>query len=560
MKRRRGTLLLLICLFYLMGVMPVQAASTLKAPAWKTIKSVEAGKIKAEWKKAAGASEYEIQFSVQKNFKTRKTITTTKTSCTASGLTAGTKYYVRIRSYKKSGQGKKYSGWSSLKTVITLPKPPALSSVTSKKAGAVTVTFKKVSGITQYQIQTARNKSFTLGKKTVNTTKSSTTISGLAPEVYYYARVRSVKKMGNKIVYSAWSKVGSVVSMEKKDTYQKKPSVPSGFSVKQDKNGITASWSSVKDAVRYEVKSAADSGFKKNVETAVVYGYEKPSITYTRDMKAGESIYYKVRVYAEDAYGDRNWSNWSSVKRITVKTAYSYKLYLLNLYPIYGLNHAIVYIKTNNPDAMSIILERENIAVYTSNDFKDIDYTGDTVAGSDGYLRPVKGGYVITFGSGQETAQNMKLGISEKLGEDHAISSGVSLNIKTKDWNKGYDDWIDSLISKHTNSSMTFWEKMTAVENYLFNNFKYPSIEDDHYLSLVAETGSIWDTKILDSATSPSALYEVAKKLGCTDAKSLGGYSHATLAVTWKGETRNFTACPFPKKFDPSKVTKIKLP
>lgn len=78
------------------------------------------GAIKVSWKKSASKSAkgYVIQYSANKSFKNAKTVTVkgrSKTSKTISGLTSGTKYYVRIKSYAVKSGKKIYSAYSAKK-------------------------------------------------------------------------------------------------------------------------------------------------------------------------------------------------------------------------------------------------------------------------------------------------------------------------------------------------------------------------------------------------------------------------------------------------------------
>ncbi len=77
--------------------------------------SLSSGKLTAKWSKNSVASGYQIQYSVNKNMKGKKTVTVGKKykSTTISGLSADT-YYIRIRAYKTSGGKKYYSAWSSV--------------------------------------------------------------------------------------------------------------------------------------------------------------------------------------------------------------------------------------------------------------------------------------------------------------------------------------------------------------------------------------------------------------------------------------------------------------
>ncbi|WP_081668027.1 fibronectin type III domain-containing protein [Butyrivibrio sp. WCD2001] len=87
--------------------------------------SLRAGKksITISWKKltAKDIKGYEIQYSTDKSFKKDvKTVNigkTKRTSKTIKKLTSKKKYYVSIRTYKKSGGEKIYSKWSKSKSV-----------------------------------------------------------------------------------------------------------------------------------------------------------------------------------------------------------------------------------------------------------------------------------------------------------------------------------------------------------------------------------------------------------------------------------------------------------
>lgn len=94
---------------------------TLKKTTLSSASSPAAGQIKAGWSKDSQADGYQVQCSTNKTFsgsvKSVKVEGGTKQSALAEGLTAGKKYYVRIRSYKKVGSSNWYSDWSGAKTV-----------------------------------------------------------------------------------------------------------------------------------------------------------------------------------------------------------------------------------------------------------------------------------------------------------------------------------------------------------------------------------------------------------------------------------------------------------
>lgn len=61
-------------------------------------------RIVVNFKKAAGATGYEISYAANKKFKSAKKKTSKKTTYTLKKLKKGKTYYVRVRSYKKVGK------------------------------------------------------------------------------------------------------------------------------------------------------------------------------------------------------------------------------------------------------------------------------------------------------------------------------------------------------------------------------------------------------------------------------------------------------------------------
>ncbi len=89
----------------------------LTRPTLSSAKNTTGKKIRAQWKKNAKASGYELRY-VLGNTKKTKTVTkngTTKLSLT--GLKKGKTYKLSIRSYKTVGKTKYYSAWSVVKSV-----------------------------------------------------------------------------------------------------------------------------------------------------------------------------------------------------------------------------------------------------------------------------------------------------------------------------------------------------------------------------------------------------------------------------------------------------------
>lgn len=95
---------------------------------------------------------------------------------------------------------------------VAKPKSAKFKKVKAAKK-AVSIEWKKVSGVKGYQIQVATDKKFKKNKKTTTVNKQKTTkvtIKKLKAKKKYYVRIRTYKTVNGKIVYSSWSKVKTV--------------------------------------------------------------------------------------------------------------------------------------------------------------------------------------------------------------------------------------------------------------------------------------------------------------------------------------------------------------
>jgi mannan endo-1,4-beta-mannosidase len=89
------------------------------------VTSPKRSQIKVTWKKDSQATGYQIVYSTSSSFKSAKSVTVTKNSTTSkviSKLTAGKKYYVKVRSYKTIDGKKVYGAYSTVKTVTVKKK------------------------------------------------------------------------------------------------------------------------------------------------------------------------------------------------------------------------------------------------------------------------------------------------------------------------------------------------------------------------------------------------------------------------------------------------------
>ena len=128
-------------------------------------------------------------------------------------------YKLYYRNDKNSGIGTvqvrgigKYSRINKTLTFKILP-PKTLLTGLKKANRSFTASWKKNIQATGYQIQYAADSRFIKERKTVTVGKQSAIrykISGLKNKKTYYARIRSYKRVGKKVLYSSWSTVKKI--------------------------------------------------------------------------------------------------------------------------------------------------------------------------------------------------------------------------------------------------------------------------------------------------------------------------------------------------------------
>lgn len=169
----------------------------------------DAKSIKFTWSKVIGAESYEVQYST--NGKKWTKVKATKNSATIKKLKAGTTYKVKVKAIAGSNNG----AFSSVLTTSTEPVKVNVTKVTSTKSKQITVNWKKISGVTGYEVQYSTAKNFKKNTKTVTIKKQSTvktTLKKLTKGKKYYIRVRAYKTVGKAKIVGAWSSVKNIKS------------------------------------------------------------------------------------------------------------------------------------------------------------------------------------------------------------------------------------------------------------------------------------------------------------------------------------------------------------
>lgn len=180
---------------------------TLSKPSGLKAKALSTSSIKYSWNAVKGAESYVLYYRAGSG--KWSSVKTTKTSVTVKKLKAGTTYKFKVVAVAGTNKSKESSTVSS----TTNPSAVTIKRAVSKVKKQVVVEWKKLSGVTGYEVQYSTSKKFKSGNKTVKIKKGSTVktiIKKLKSKKTYYVRVRAYKTVNKVNVYGSYSKVKSV--------------------------------------------------------------------------------------------------------------------------------------------------------------------------------------------------------------------------------------------------------------------------------------------------------------------------------------------------------------
>ena len=168
------------------------------------------GGVTLKWNKVPGASGYQVYRSTSPGGSYSRLGTTKKLQYINTSLVKGTKYYYKVRAYKKK-HGKKY-GWftGAVEGMTGVGVPGGFCSVLASN-GTVTNTWNAVPGASGYQLQRASTTSggyVVVGETTATSMNDSLTASGT-----YNYRVRAFSVMNGTKVYGDFSAGGRTAAV-----------------------------------------------------------------------------------------------------------------------------------------------------------------------------------------------------------------------------------------------------------------------------------------------------------------------------------------------------------
>ena len=178
------------------------------------ISSKNGSSLVIKWDRISEADYYEVYRATSKNgtYTKIKTINNAKTtSYTNTRLNCGTTYYYIVKSYKKINSQKVCIGESEVSSAKVIPITTSIKTAKTQK-NKVTLKWKKVSGVSGYEVYRATSKSGKYKKVKTITNSSKTTYvnENLKTGKKYYYKIRTYKKVNGKKVYGEYSTIKTV--------------------------------------------------------------------------------------------------------------------------------------------------------------------------------------------------------------------------------------------------------------------------------------------------------------------------------------------------------------
>lgn len=284
--------------------LPVSVVSTTNPSALGLSVSPSSGvTMRLSWNAVSGASAYEIYRCNTETGTYTLLKTTTGTSTSDTGLTAGSRYYYVVAAYRASGNRRNYLSVSNATAAVALASPTVTSAVPTDTG--IKVKWSQATGAERYNIYRAdsANGTYTYLASITSGTRQylDTTVKG--GKTYYY-KVRAYKKFDDIVYYGAWSAAFKATIL------------PDIKVTAEPKSGVTMSisWTSSKGATSYDIYRATSAGGP--------YKYVKSTTgTSTSDtnLTAGRRYYYMVRA-CKGSGDSASYSKFSSTAAVTIGT------------------------------------------------------------------------------------------------------------------------------------------------------------------------------------------------------------------------------------------------
>jgi hypothetical protein len=135
------------------------------------------------------------------------------------------------------------------------------------------------------------------------------------------------------------------------------------------------------------------------------------------------------------------------------------------------------------------------------------------------------------------------------------------------DYKKEMDEWVDKVLAEITDDSMNVHQKMTALSDYIQQNFQYTpwyvaensDSSENPLVSVSNKIGPFFKCYVLESNKGPALLKYIGKKIGY-DVNDDDVFWHGYVTGVFGGETYHYLATPYMESWAavvPSRIDEI---
>lgn len=258
----------------------------------------------ANWETDPDTESYELNLSTSPSFSSfvspyNTNFRTTSNKEVIPNLSAGTRYYYRLRGHNQHG----HSDYSSTITVLTLPTEPQVS-ISEETASSFKASWPSIQSATAYEVDLSKNQDFSTFIEPYEDFEILTNeivFLNLEKEAQYYVRVRA-KNEGCGTGNNSAAKSGTTKGV---------PNPPSGLAKSAcTLDGFTVSWSADPLADSYNLVVSEDEFFNDFINPYDL-GYRTTNLSKViTGLDSGTKYYYKVRSISQ--YGNSPFSSTSS--------------------------------------------------------------------------------------------------------------------------------------------------------------------------------------------------------------------------------------------------------